>query len=120
MSEILAVLLFVKNNMQMYHWQTQSYARHKASDEFLDTLSSNIDLFMETLQGIRGERVKLSYELTVGNQTDKSIVKLLNDYKNWLVKKLPKLIQTKNTDLLNIRDDMLKDVNKTLYLFTFN
>jgi hypothetical protein len=37
---------------------------------------------------------------------------------NWLVGTLPKLLKPEDSDLLNIRDEILADLNKARYLFT--
>ena len=73
------------------------------------------------MQGSANQKLilpKKSMVFTV--ETDNSIVKLLQNFKVWLSNTLPKLLNpsVSNTDLLNIRDDILGEVNKTLYLFS--
>ena len=36
----------------------------------------------------------------------------------YLVKDVPEMLETTDTDLLNIRDEMLGEINKTKYLLT--
>ncbi len=106
-------------NIKLYHWQTKLYARHIASDALLTLLLVNIDRFIETYSG-RYERPDFKqedFQISVSEFNDKTIVSLLNHYTNFLKNVLPRDI--KDTDLLNIRDEMLADINKTLYLFTF-
>lgn len=110
----------MKLNLKLYHWQTTTYSRHIASDTLLTNLLLNIDRFVETYIG-RYERPNFSqedFQVTVTEFNDKTIVSLLNFYVNFLKNDLPKDLKNKDTDLLNIRDDMLADINKTLYLFT--
>lgn len=116
--EIVSFLFSIRDNMKIYHWQTKSYSRHIASDKFVDNLSDKIDTFIETLQGTKNEVLNIDSNLTLVNINDDIAVKLLNSYKTWLTITLPKYLDPKHTDLLNLRDDMLKDVNQTLYLFT--
>ena len=80
-----------------------------------------MDKFIEVMQGIENTRLSIKHDNfpVLHNQTDNSIVKNLNIFKEWLSKELPLYIKN-NTDLLNIRDDILSDVNNTLYLFTFS
>uniref|UniRef100_A0A6C0KUT3 Ferritin/DPS protein domain-containing protein n=1 Tax=viral metagenome TaxID=1070528 RepID=A0A6C0KUT3_9ZZZZ len=103
---------------KIYHWQTNSYSRHKASDELFSALSEKIDRFVECLQGSRNEKVKFKKGTVIEleNFTDKEAVTLLHDFKNWLNKTLIKEIHEK--DLINLRDDILADVHQALYLFT--
>ena len=58
-------------------------------------------------------------KITFKNENDDSIINTLENFKDWLSFTLPKYTK-KNTDLLNIRDDILSDVNNTLYLFSFD
>jgi hypothetical protein len=119
MSDTVIKTFFHMNlNIKLYHWQTQKYARHIASDALLTLLLVNIDRFVETYSG-RYERPdfkQVDFEVKVSEFNDKTIVSLLNYYVKFLKTELPKHLQ--DTDLLNIRDDMLADINKTLYLFT--
>jgi hypothetical protein len=75
------------------------------------------------MQGVEGKRIVLpsNNKNSFDNETDASIVKSLKAFREWLSDDLPKYLNNKsdNTDLLNIRDDILADVNNTLYLFTF-
>ena len=118
--EIALNFMFIRDQLKIYHWTTTSYARHKSSDALVDSLSEKMDKFLETIQGIHGKRLVLpaKKQISFKNENDKSIIKLLEKFKDWLNNVLPKYIK-KNTDLLNIRDDILSDINNTIYLFTF-
>ena len=115
--------MFIRDQLKIYHWSTKNYARHKSSDDFFDNLTTKMDKFIETMSGIEGVHISIpkgaSGKFNFKNETDKSIVKLLKDFREWLINSLPKYLK-KNTDLLNIRDDILSDVNNTLYLFTIS
>lgn len=120
----IIILLEVQNQVKIYHFQTKSYARHMASDRLFTSLVTNIDRFGEVLQS--ESRIKLNKvsKLTVQNLNDKQMFSYLSDFASWLTDILPKLIgNTKrkySEDLMNIRDEILADVNQTLYLFSFN
>ena len=45
---------------------------------------------------------------------------LLLNFKRWIENDLPTFIRKDETDLINIRDEILGDINKTLYLFTLD
>jgi len=112
---------YVRDKMKFYHWSTKSFARHSTSDKFVSSLSDKMDRFIEVMQGSEGKRILLTskskYSFT--NETDESIVKVLKKFRDWLSNDLPNYIKISNTDLFNIRDDILADVNNTLYLFEF-
>ena len=94
-----------------------------ASDGLVDSLTEKLDKFIETMQGSENKKLVLNRKsVTFTVETDDSIVKVLDSFKIWLSEVLPTHLNPRvsNTDLLNIRDDILGDVNKTLYLFTLN
>lgn len=119
--EIAMILLAFRDQVKIYHWQTHSYARHKASDDIVDTMTEQIDRFMETLQGSRNMRMVIPRKkafISLENQTDASILVIMDEFKKWLDIKLPSKLNPMDNDLRNIRDEILGSVNKTLYLFT--
>ena len=96
----------------MYHWQTKNYARHIATDNLHTKISASIDKFVEAYQEER--RVKIEgTTLKISNFNEKSGLKLLKDFQAYLIG-----LKLKRDDLENIREEMLADVNQTLYLFT--
>lgn len=107
--------------IKLYHWQTTVYARHKASDDLFNELQSLIDTFVEVYIG-KYKRPQFNEKISITFQelSDDDIIKTLNRYISFLIKDLPEQLQTQDTELLNIRDEMLQLFNKTLYLFTLN
>lgn len=122
MGDIAVMFLSVRNMIKIYHWQTPKYSRHKASDKLVLGLTEKIDKFMEVLQGTRGTRLLISNgsSFSIENQTDTSIIELLNAFKGYLSNTLLQYLSKNDTDLVNIRDEMLADINQALYLFTFS
>jgi hypothetical protein len=114
-------MMYVRDQLKIYHWSTIVYARHVASDSFVNSLSEKMDKFIETLQGNSGKRIGLSpsSSIQLRNETDKTIIDVLTDFRRYLVQDLGKMCKN-HTDLLNIRDEILGDVNKTLYLFSLS
>ena len=43
---------------------------------------------------------------------------LMNKFTYYLKNDISKMLKESDTDLLNIRDEMLAEIHKTLYLFT--
>tara|TARA_Y100000389_G_scaffold24256_1_gene20917 strand:- start:300 stop:689 length:390 start_codon:yes stop_codon:yes gene_type:complete len=119
--EIAMILLSFRDQLKIYHWQTHSYARHKAADKLVETMTEQMDRFLETLQGSRNLRMvvpKKRLYITFENQTDTTIDVLLNEFKQWLNTNLPDKLKPMDNDLRNIRDEILGSVNQSLYLFT--
>ena len=113
----------LREQIKLYHWQTHSYSRHKATDEVITALDTAIDEFVETYMGKYG-RPKMSgptATIRVSNLSEKSIVKFIQSAIAYLQGPLiAGLTDKKDTDLLNLRDEMLGDLNKLLYLFTLH
>lgn len=119
---IAVTLLAYQNAIKIYHWQTPKYARHKASDKLFNTMLDKIDQFVEVLQGSWGLRINFAQkiDIPINNMTDANIVETLNIFKGWLSTNLPSMLRPTDTDLINIRDEMLSAINQSLYLFTFS
>jgi hypothetical protein len=114
-------LIVARDQLKFYHWSTKVYARHSASDKFVSSLTDKIDRFIEVMQGTENKRIVIpNTKITFENHTDVTIVKYLKTFREWLTDELPKHINETSTDLINIRDEILADVNNTLYLFTFS
>jgi hypothetical protein len=121
MNNIVRNFLQFQISLKIYHWQTKSYSRHRASDSLVSSISDKVDVFIESLQGKLNSRVNFSQETNIHliNMTDKDAVVLLLKFSKWLSGGLEKQI-SKHKDLINLRDEMLALVDQTLYLFSFN
>ena len=122
--QIVLMFLQMLNTIKLYHWKTMSYATHKATDELYTSLGANIDLFVETMLGKKGDRVHLTNvkHLPLLDYTNISDFKReIDKYKNYMINmNESKTVDLKgNSDLLNIRDTILGDLNKFTYLLTF-
>lgn len=117
---IIQFYMTLRNAAKIYHWNTKSHPRHKASDQFIENLDKLTDRFVEVYIGRYGRDPAMGkdWTLKLPGFTEKSIVIYLGEACTWLSNKLPKLLGEKDTDLLNIRDEILAEIHQTLYLFT--
>ena len=122
-SELVQHFLEMLMVIKVYHWKTYSYAEHKATDELYERLNENIDKFVEVMLGKTESRLDMKgkkIEFT-DPSTKKSLKNIVNKYKILLEDKMNKYIDiNKDTDLLNIRDEILGNINQFLYLITFS
>lgn len=114
-NETVKFFFSLQLNMKIYHWNTTSFARHKASDEFGGKLSSLVDRFVEVFVGRYKVKpslsnIKIDSEFLTDDGSEKLLIKS-RDYLEFLSKVI------KDTDLLTIRDELLSEVNQTLYLY---
>lgn len=122
--EITVVFMEILMMVKLFHWKTYSYATHKATDDLYSKLNENIDTFIEILLGKSGKRTDLTHQKHI-RLMDLSNVEVLkrevDQFKGYLLalndNKVMK--QMTNTDLFNIRDEILGDLNQFLYLLTF-
>lgn len=112
----------MREQIKLYHWQTKSFSRHKATDSVIDSLDEHIDKFVEVFMGKYG-RPKMTAgtnTIKVSNLSEASIVKFIKQCIKYLVGTLPKGLRETDTDLFNIRDEMLAELNQLLYLFSLH
>jgi hypothetical protein len=120
MIDIISTFLEFSNQIKLYHWQTSRYSRHIASDTLYTKISPLIDQFIEVYQGKHKIRLQIKEKINVENLDDEDIISFLFNFKGFLMEEIDELLNDgmQNTDLFNIRDEMLSIVNRTLYLFT--
>ncbi len=119
-SDHIHFFLQLRNQIKLYHWQTRIYARHIATDKILEELDGMIDSFVEVYLGKYG-RTKLTGKnasFTLHNLTEAGAVRLLQSSVKYLQGTLTKsLHQERDTDLLNLRDEIIGQLHQLLYLF---
>lgn len=118
---IALTLLDVLNHVKIYHWQTKYYSRHKGSCELIKNMESLTDQIIETLQGSKNVRLILSNDynkIILENQNDYSIINILQEFKKYLMDIFPRYLNSTDTDIINLRDELVGSINQTLYLFT--
>jgi DNA-binding ferritin-like protein len=112
----------MREQIKLYHWQTHSFAQHKATDELLDSLDKTIDEYVETYMGKYG-RPKMTARnntLRIQNMNAKMMLKFIKSCIAYLEGPLVKKLKPSDTDLVNLRDEMVGDLDKVLYLFTLS
>ena len=117
-NEIICFFLQLRNDIKMYHWQTKSYPYHKISDDLLSTIDLLSDKFVETLLGRMGTRPNMNSSIEIQNISDDLFKDILDKAINYLTNDLN--IINNFTDLMNIRDEIIGEINKTKYLLTFS
>jgi len=117
---IVTMFLQMLNTVKLYHWKTSSYAQHKATDELYSNLNDTIDTFVEIMLGKTGSRVNLTGTKSIPllDYTDVSGFKReVEMYKDYLIGL--QVNSHRDTDLLNVRDEILGHLNQFTYLLTF-
>jgi DNA-binding ferritin-like protein len=119
---LITNLLTIQNQFRVYHWQTQkkpgSFAQHEAFGKAYEQMDGLIDDFVETYMGFYGKsKPNTVFNISLQPLVSSEVVEtVLNNFEEYLVSMNEEI--PNNSDLLNIRDEMLGSVNKTKYLLT--
>jgi DNA-binding ferritin-like protein len=117
--DIILFFLHLQSQIQVLHWQTTSFARHKAFDDIYNALGEHIDAFIEIYQGKYGRiylEGKSPYDLH--DIDEDNVNSEIAEWVDTLTNGFPTLLNENDTDLLNIRDEVLALINKLKYLLT--
>lgn len=126
---VVRVLLETLNVIKLYHWKTLSYPAHIATDKLHQKLSKHVDTYVEVMIGKTNINIQMKdfNNLSVKNiENAKSLdsyIRHFIDYFSDLHKELGKENGKGNnnySDLLSIRDDIIADMNRFLYLLRLN
>jgi DNA-binding ferritin-like protein len=120
-SRIVNTFLDMLNTVKLYHWRTHSFAEHRATDELYTKLNEHIDQFVEVLLGKDASRIRMvdrRLQLAdISNNAD--MRQYMFECRSFLVD-MNRFFDAKlDSDVMNIRDELLADVNQFLYLLTF-
>ena len=121
--EITTFFLELIIMIKLFHWNTYSYAQHGASDKLYASMNEHMDKFMEVLLGKTYKRLFFKQQKTLkllNYHSKKEIIKRLHECKSYLVNLDNNnfLYKMSNSDLFNIRDEILADMNQFLYLLS--
>jgi DNA-binding ferritin-like protein len=121
-SHLVHIFFEMLNTVKLYHWKTKSYAQHKATDELYERLNENIDKFVEVLLGKDESRIRMiEKRINVADYSGAGDFKeKIYKYREFLTDMNKYFNEKKDMDLLNIRDEILGDINQFLYLMTFH
>jgi len=122
--EITVVFFEMLLMIKLFHWKTYSYATHKATDKLYTKFNADMDSFIEILLGKTGVRSDLTSKKNIrllDLTSPEALKREIEAFKGYLVNlnSNKAMKSMSNTDLFNIRDTILGDLNQFLYLLTF-
>ena len=116
-SNIIITFLEILNTIKLFHWKTKQYSIHKATDDLYSSIQQHMDAFIEQLMGTLDSRIKMTTKtipLCDCDKVESFKIRILN-FKKYLENlSLP----SKYSDLYTIRDELLGEVNKFIYLYS--
>jgi DNA-binding ferritin-like protein len=114
---VITPLVQFQQQLRIFHWQTDSYAQHKAFGKIYESLDDLVDSFVEKYMGTFGRSKPtttfvLELKPLSTSNVDISIQHFI-DYLKDMNNEIPD-----NTDLLNIRDEILGEIHQLKYLLS--
>lgn len=111
--------LTILSQLKVYHWQTERYSEHQAFGGAYEAISDLVDKFVEVYMG-RYDRIfspNESDNLDIYNIDSLQPAVFIKNVRTYLEElNLPD--RETDTDLLNIRDEILAEIDKLSYLLT--
>ena len=117
--KIQTAMLQMQKQYQIFHWQTTSFSQHKSFGKIYESLDENIDTFIETYMGKYGRVIAASrFNLEMSNYSDLNFITATDSYIEFLIGLNDMLDETRDSDLLNTRDEILGSLNRLKYLLS--
>ena len=118
-SEVVKFLLETQTQFRILHWQTKSFSRHEAYGRIYDSLDDLIDKFVEVCMGKHGRPEYMGgLTLEFEDLNEMSLQEFVDDTVAFLINFDQIFDEVMDSDLLNVRDEILQLINKGKYLFT--
>ena len=120
MEEIILHLVKCQVQFRFLHWQTMGDAQHRALGELYESFDEKLDEFVETMIGKAGMRPVFSpeFSLSLNDISSVSIMGYMDMVVEYLISLSDVFDPRLDSDLLNMRDELMGLVNHTKYLLT--
>ena len=92
--------------LKLFHWNTISYSKHISSDQLYTSLSTHIDTFIEIL--IRKDKRPTSFHVPAFSFS-------MHNFYNTLITFRRFMSHFYLPELINIRDDIIADIDQFIY-----
>lgn len=106
---IIKFLIKTRDQIQLYHWRTSFYSRHKVSDDLYTSLNQLIDRFVEVY--LSKYKIKFPKKLLLVKIEDENFIDYLQYVKDTISK-----YEVTEPDLNHIKDEILEAVSTAIYL----
>lgn len=120
-SVIVEYLLAMYDTLKLYHWSTTSFARHSATDELVQEVLKTTDRLVEVYLGRYGRPVyPTGLTMRIRQLSDVEAVAQLREYGRWLKTDFLATVKANDTDILNLRDELMSSLHQALYRYTLH
>jgi DNA-binding ferritin-like protein len=121
---MIVSFLTILNQLHVFHWQTTSYAQHKAFGKAYETLTDLFDRFIETYYGKYGRPSKRheymieSYSYINFNTDEEMMNYLISIFDKTQDNINSLLVSDTDSDLININEEIKAEFNHVKYLLS--
>lgn len=118
-SAVVATLSMV-TQVHLWHWQTTTYAEHKALGDYYEFLQSKVDELAEFFMGAGGSIKKFKHT-DIKDYSKDAVRQAIQSYKDELAYSQRQLMNNENPAFDSMGDtilDIVKESDKVLYLLT--
>jgi DNA-binding ferritin-like protein len=121
MKKIILKSLQIQSQMRILHWQTTSYAEHKAFGKFYDRIDNHIDSLIETVQGKYG-RIMLGGidSIQLSDYSNLKLNVFIMDMEAFFCAEIYNcgINPSKDAEIDNILQEIRAEIDKLKYLLT--
>jgi hypothetical protein len=114
---IAGKLYYFEAQLQQIHWQTSSYAEHKATNELYDYISDFRDNVIEKLMGYM---VKKPQPFKIPQLTSTTSMNVVSELCDWSYNLIGWAKSNEFSDIENIAQELNGAASKTKYLLTLS
>lgn len=119
--DVVLKLMSFQTQLKALHWQTRSFAQHKAFGGAYDAFGGLIDRFTECAIGANGRfAFPAGASIPVENYSSVSLPKFIKDFGTFLQSFDTELELGTKSAFLNMRDEMLGELDQLAYLLSLD
>jgi len=118
MQSLASTLLGFVVQIHVFHWLSPTYAQHKTLGKLYENIHEMADEFVEKYMGRYGKNIGQN-SASIISYNGEDLMETINTFESFLISLTDELSPT-DTDLLNVRDDMLGEIHRAKYLLTLN
>lgn len=116
--EIAGKLTFFQEQIHMIHWETRSFAEHKATGELYEYIQDFKDKVIEKLMGYTGKRIQAMKIELIGNKADS--MEVVDRILKFAEELMNHAESNKFLDVENMAQELSGKAAKTKYLLTLS
>lgn len=116
--KLISTLFHAQLQAKMWHLETESFAEHKALQEFYEKIQELTDEYAEVCFGKHGRKSFSGVGMKFHGYNSEKVCPFFQKLAEMLSGEARTILGEKDTELANIMDEMLSLTNKTVYLLS--